>query len=484
MLIPCTDWEYYKKEEFQEKYKPFQKAINTGIEKGYQFHDFTQDLFSSLYQLYPRFPEKASKGTEWAKKILDEMKDLPEYKQIRDQGTLCNSFQSGLGATVLAEQFVESLPKTEQENPDEIQKRIDNINSLLEDLPESDLKNGFAEKAKDEEASIQASQDAWQGVTDGLDPSDIRQALRQALTAAHEQIQKAEEEANAFGFGHQPGEDGYGGSAELKLQIAEKIRSSHKLQEIAKLAGRFRREARKEQANKKQPAKDEVTDIELGNDLGRLVPSELMKLGHPLTRLDFMRKYLERSLIQYKLEEVPKENRGPIIICVDNSSSMTMNNREIWSKAICLALLQIGIDQKRIVEVIHFDTLVQNKYVFDGKKKIDPRELVACCEYFSNGGTEFGPVLTEASRDILSAAKAKFEKADIIFITDGIAPVDQNVKDVINNLRKHAKTKLYTILLGSYTATALPDISDYTTMISDLFADGSDKDVKEMVFSI
>lgn len=481
-LIPNTRWEKTQKQGFQEKYDPFQNAVDEGTEKGYEFNDFSQDMFSSLYQISPKFPEKATPGAGWAKKALDELKALSEFKQIRESGTKCDSFQSGLGATVLTKHFADSLPKMEETNPDEIQREINDLQTLLEDIPEGHEKaNKFNDKLNKVRDSLEASQEAWAEMVSNLDPSSIRQTLRKGLIAAQEAIDEAEGTANSFGFGSEPGQDGYT-SAQQKLAIAEKIKNNPKLRQIAEMAGRFRREARKQQAQKKKPGPDELTDIECGNDLGRVVPSELMLLNDEVGEMIFFKKYLERGLIQYKLEEAPKEKRGPIVICIDNSSSMA-GIPEIWSKAIALAMTQIAVDQRRAVQIIHFNINVSMIYTFP-VGKITPESLVDACAYFSGGGTTYEPAFERAFSTIMESGDKGFKKADVVFITDGICSINSTVLEKLKVDKDKSEASIYSIVIGSKARKSVLDaISNSVDFITD-FSEKNDKEIKETVFSI
>lgn len=473
MLIPSTKWERLTKQGFQTKHEPFSKAVEQGSEKGYDFNDFSQDLFSSLYQISPEFPETSSPGTSWAKKALDELKSLPEFKQFRESGTKCDTFQSGLGASVLTKHFAESLPKMDKPNPDDIKKEIENIQSLLEERPEAAEKLGGA--LKQAQDALPSAQEAWEQAAEGMDPGNIRQVLRRAIAAAQAEVSEAEEATAAFGFGDAPGKDGYSNS-EQKQRVAELVKNNPKLRQIMELAGRFRREARKQQANKKRPGPDELTDIETGNDLGRLIPAELGKLGNKWTKLDFFKRYLERGLIQYKLEERPQEAKGPIVICIDNSASMR-GGPEVWSKAIALAMALIATDQKRSFALMHFNSEVARTDVFEAGA-IDPEKIVESCMFFSGGGTNFNPPLHKAFEMIqeMEKSKDKWEKADIILITDGDGPADINK---IGQLRDKYRANIYSVCIG-YLSHTLGSFSN-VQMLSDIT---KDSDVKEKLFSI
>ena len=475
-LIKNTKWERRQKKSFQEAHTPLDTAVKTGEEKGYDYNSFTQDLFSALYQVKPEFPEEVTTpGKQWHKQALDTMKDLREYTDMRTTGTICDSFQSGLGSTVIAEKFLEQLE--ERKDPDDIQDKIDAWQDFVNEFPDHEA----AKKAKKTIKRMQESLENAIQQADGqkFDDQKMRMAMRSALTAAKQEIDSLDGAASAYGFGTEPGTDGYT-SAEDKIAVAKHIKDNPKLKEIAELAGRFRREARTVQSNKKVPGHDELSDIETGADLGRLIPAELMKLNNKYLKLEFARKMLERNLMQYKLESVEKKDRGPIIVCIDNSGSMR-GAREVWSKAIALAMCQIAIDQKRAVEIIHFDNDVRRKDVFE-PGKVDHTKLIESMLYFSGGGTNFGPPLGEAFRDIIEANENGLGDADVIFITDGLAELSEKQKDIVYIAKEAAGASLYAMQLDDRRTGALAAISDEVFLIADLYADNTH--LKDTIFSV
>jgi len=206
-----------------------------------------------------------------------------------------------------------------------------------------------------------------------------------------------------------------------------------------------------------------------------------MLLGDEYTELTFFKKYLERSLIQYKLEEAPEKTRGPIVICLDSSGSMR-GAPEIWSKAIFLAVASIAKKQKRDLQVIHFGGEVKRIYNFiDGV--FDPLKVIECAEYFAHdGGTNFDDPLDVAFTIIKQHKNMK--EADILFITDGIC----EISDVpfFQNLKKEQEISIYTILIAQggselYGSDDINKLSNSVTTISDF---AQDEEAKEILFSI
>jgi uncharacterized protein with von Willebrand factor type A (vWA) domain len=466
-----SKWERSQKDSFQKSSQRLQQKVVEGKEKGYDFNEFSQDLFSSLYQARPQLGN-ATRGTQWAKQALEVMGQLREYKDLRTTGTCGNSFQAGLGTIALTSHFANLLPVHQTRNPDAIDKEIKAVEDWIHELEDHERDLGdFPGKASKLRQELQEAEQDW---TQPLDEEGLRVALRKALQQAKEEAQQLEGEVEAFGFGDQQGKDGFT-SPELKLALAQKVQNNAKLRQIADLAGRFKREARKVQANKKRPGPDEVTDIEMGDAIQRVIPAELMLLGDDLLKVEFMRKFAEKGLIQYRLDEPDSKSKGPVVVCIDDSGSMR-GHPEVWSKAIALAMARIATDQKRAFALIHFNAAVARVDHFP-VGKVDPEKLIDSCAFFPGGGTNFEPALQEAFGLIDKGNNGAYKKADIIFITDGDAdmPSEATLK-----LKKATGATLYGICIGC-DSPVLKGISDHYTEVRDLNDDG---DIKEAIFSV
>lgn len=475
LLKNISKWEKIQKKKMQEQLSAFQEGVDEGTEKNYDFNEFSQDIFSSLYQVKPEAEENVTAGKAWAKQALDILGELSEFKKLRDQGAILNSFESGLGAAMLTKYLSATLPARELPNPDNVENEIKMYEDFLRDYPDSPEAGDFPGRIQKLKGQLENAKEAW--AVD--DSEEARQALRMkmrgAVQAALSEIAETNQNANPFGFGTEPGKDGYAKS-EAKLALAQKVKHNRKIQDIAALAGRFQREALHVQANKKNPGPDEITDVETGNDLGRILPSEMMKVNDPCLQYDFFRGFLEGSLLQYRLDSCEKEVKGPIVVCIDNSGSMR-GAKETWSKAIALAMCTLAVEQKRPFEIIHFDTAVQRVDAFD-TTDVDSNRLVDSCMFFSDGGTMFAPALERALTDIKS--NKVYEKADVILITDGEAPLAPEFIEAFNKAKGEIGCHLYSIALRNMIGV-LAEVSDRYLEIKDL---RDDADAKETVFSI
>ncbi len=97
-----------------------------------------------------------------------------------------------------------------------------------------------------------------------------------------------------------------------RARLAERLRSGRP-GEFAKLIGRFRRMAAKQRARKTERAPGELVGIETGDDLARLIPSELASLGVPAMHGVFAARYAEGRLFVYEQRGEVESGLGAII---------------------------------------------------------------------------------------------------------------------------------------------------------------------------
>jgi uncharacterized protein with von Willebrand factor type A (vWA) domain len=203
----------------------------------------------------------------------------------------------------------------------------------------------------------------------------------------------------------------------------------------------------------------------------------MMKLVNPKLKLLFYKDFYEKSLLSYELKGMEKEGKGPIIIAVDNSGSMS-GNREIWSKAIALTLLDIAIKQKRNFVLYHFNTRVTFTYEKIKNDSVDIENLFSAMEHFSSGGTSFKQVLDSALNKM---EQDEFKKADVILITDGEA--DDHDAKMYKEKAHRLKTTTYGIVIGNKDSArqCVEKFCDSTYTLNDLTQDST---ITSNIFSI
>jgi uncharacterized protein with von Willebrand factor type A (vWA) domain len=215
--------------------------------------------------------------------------------------------------------------------------------------------------------------------------------------------------------------------------------------------------------------------VRLGSDIERLLPPELLALHHPLLRRDFARRLVEGRLLSYALRGPDERGRGPMIVCLDGSSSMA-GDKEIWSKAVALTLLEIARRQRRLFRFICFAAADTPLFTLD----LNPREHHAVqadraldvAEYFPGGGTDFEMPLG-AALNLLRGARDR--RGDVVLITDGECRVSPEWLAHWQAEKKRLGFSLYSVLIdvGPSEVATIAQLSDRVTAVSTLTDDAA-----------
>ncbi|MFZ0889392.1 MAG: VWA domain-containing protein, partial [Candidatus Binataceae bacterium] len=216
-------------------------------------------------------------------------------------------------------------------------------------------------------------------------------------------------------------------------------------------------------------------DIERGADIGRLIPAELLALHHPALARDFRRRLLEGTVLQYRLRDDEQKGRGPMVVCVDVSSSME-GQKELWAKAVSLTLADIARRQRRLVRAVMFSSGDKSLKVLDlnHKRRYQPElaKVMEMAEYFPGGGTDFEQPL-DAAIELIEDKQLK--RADIVIITDGESQVGPEFLARLRESKDRLEFKIFAVLIdiGSSELSTLARFSDKVTSVSKLTAQGA-----------
>jgi Mg-chelatase subunit ChlD len=200
-----------------------------------------------------------------------------------------------------------------------------------------------------------------------------------------------------------------GGSRSLARRLAQ----DERLRRIAILAGRFKRILAAKRRERVRHGSDELSDVEQGADLTRLLPVELARMGHPGQRLAFLRDFTEGQCLQY--QRIGKEvlGKGPLVACLDKSLSME-GSKDIWSTAVALALLDVASRERRPFALICFDDSIRYNTVVPAGGALPQDGLFVTC----GGNTDIG-LAVSTGLDVIAERPGRMRKADIVLITDG-----------------------------------------------------------------
>jgi uncharacterized protein with von Willebrand factor type A (vWA) domain len=244
---------------------------------------------------------------------------------------------------------------------------------------------------------------------------DVRAALHEAVSGMADATDDMVATARAWGLS--PGELHQLSAAE-RLAVARQL-DSERMRKIAEVFGRIRNMSFMDADVAMDSSHEEIVDLELGGDLGRLLPSELLLLGDPATEMDFFARWSERELLQYAVQGHDELGRGGIVICIDGSGSMS-GSPEVWAKAVMLNLLHVARAEHREMHVIHFGGPGQFKHLaFEEPQDFSATRIIEAAGAFYGGGTDFQTPLEIALGALLDEHnRTGATRADVVFVTD------------------------------------------------------------------
>lgn len=339
---------------------------------------------------------------------------------------------------------------------------------------------GEPEESESGEESGGALEQAEQELAEALAAADIRATARHAAQSAAEQLDDERGRAAAWGV-----EDTelHRMSADERMRLGDRLKSG-KLAEFADLIGRFRQLARAQRSRRVEHARGEYVGVTLGDDLGSLIPSELANLAVPALRAEFAARYAESRLMVYDQRGEDRDAQGAIIALVDCSYSMSSADYgsgplggdedvtpEAYAKALALALLDQAraSNPARDFVAICFDETVDAVFRFPGNRPVSHDDRVDFAERFAGGGTDFMEPLDEAMT-ILAAEHNTTgrQKADIVLITDGDAPIDEDWVNQWWQTKKQLGFRCFGVEIGSGDSPSVAALADDTRAIADL----------------
>lgn len=217
---------------------------------------------------------------------------------------------------------------------------------------------------------------------------------------------------------------------------------------------RRKKEAPESSQDEISPNKKDLLGIHMSNDLIRLLPSELSLVHNKHLRSYFHAKYIENRLATYLLsdreDEIDpgsdeNESEGPIILCIDTSSSME-GFPEKLAKASALYLMKEAYKKGRKVYVL----------AFAGEEKMMEFEMTAgeggpeeVFDFFRMsfyGGTDF---ISPMKRSIELIEKKRYREADVLMISDGIVKIPEEFKEYMTRIKARLGFQVYSLIINS-----------------------------------
>jgi uncharacterized protein with von Willebrand factor type A (vWA) domain len=480
-------------------------AIGELVEAGRRlvphFDALLGDLFFALfkYNLVWLETDAVRKSAVLNHTILDHLVASPAFEALKHR-TLLEEDKAAIAALALAEQALE-LVRSERllnrrelldlwdlhHQEEDLAERADELKAMAaaaapsegeETAPDEELKKKIEKLKEAATRAVQVSEarlnQKTRQVTEQIghaDQGELRRMEARSISLAQE-IDRVAQDSHDFSL-----EFGQGGrlSAGERLELGRHLARNRKLGELARLVGRFKQDARALRRKTMERGVAEAYDIERGVELGRMIPAELLAMHHPILRRDFGRRLLEGELLQYRLRDEEQKGKGPMVVCIDVSSSME-GDKELWAKAVSLTLMDIARRQRRLFRAVLFSSGPGSLKVLDlnQKRRYQPElgKVMELAEYFPGGGTDFQQPI-DAAMELIE--NKRLRRADIVIITDGESQVAPEWLAELRRRKEDLQFSIFAVLVdvGSSELSTLAQMSDRVTSVKKLSAEGT-----------
>ncbi len=456
------------------------------------FGALVRDMFFALFKMNPswRKPDDVRRAAALNRTILEQLVPSAPFQALRAR-TALEEDKAAIAAIVMSQHALEMIKAERLVNRGEmldlwdlarqeqdLENRADAAKAAAEMAepkegepgPDAATRKKLAEMAESAERAVKVSearlnQKSRQFETQlkGSDQAALKKMQLKTAELAQD-IERAAEDSHDFSR-----EFGQGGkvNAGARLELGRRLAGNKKLGQLARMVGRFKQDARALKRKTLERGVAEAYDIELGSEIGRLIPAELLAMHHPALKRDFHRRVLEGTVLQYRLRDDEQKGKGPMVVCIDVSSSM-QGDKEMWSKAVALTLMDIARRQRRLFRAVMFSSGDVSLKVLDlnRERRYQPElsKVIEMAEYFPGGGTDFEAPI-DAALDLLNQKKLK--RGDIVIITDGESQVSPEWLKRLRERKEELKFSIFAVLVdvGSAQTSSLAQFADRITSV-------------------
>lgn len=298
---------------------------------------------------------------------------------------------------------------------------------LISEIAAASLAQSYerhAEKDKEKEKPPPKGRKPPPGKPSPPDPekekAELAMACAKAAAAARKEARDAKDSLDALTGGGAGGDGGPGGQtldAKKAAELYKRVRTDPSLKRIVDAAGAFRRLLRGRRRQKTTFAADERTGVAPTADVRLLLPSELARLAVPGLQADALRRLLAGQALGWDRGGVEKVGKGPVIVCVDESGSMTGPKVE-YAKALGLALAWQAKRENRWCALISYSgSTGELLFPLPPGKPWDQAKVLGWLEHFFSGGSSCDLPVKELPR-MYRDLGAPPGKTDLLMVTD------------------------------------------------------------------
>lgn len=430
----------------------------------YGFDSLSEDIYLSLFKAKPVVYEskKIDVRYRFNNMIIKGLLETDEIELLRKHSSL-NYFNSILSTEILGSQIISSYQ--------EIFDKSNDFKNLIKQYKQS-VRNYLDSNDNEHDNLSRVVDQSIENIRKKMSQTNM---FYKVVDFTYKEFMSISNTVKFWGL-----DDGKLNptSYDEKIAVASKLRTFKKIKKLSEMVGRFRASASNLQKKKTKEEGQEMYGVQLGNEIHKVLPSEKLFLTNKKTKRSFYKKYYQKELLSYKYKNSKVSSKGPIICCIDTSTSME-GDHEVWSKSVAMALLDIAYKQKREFVAILFSYRVGDVIEFN-KNKVEPSKIYNLATSFYGSGTNFIEPLTESLKLI---NKAKYKYADIVFITDGEAPLDDDFIDYFNHQKEEKQFRMITVNVSDKREEALDKINDTQMLLKDL-TDESVEETNEVLFTI
>lgn len=452
--------------------------------------DLKTDLFlSSFTHTEPRVRdrEEIRPADHLNAEIMRELVKQPDFKAMRayTRGDKLASEVARMKMTEAAQEALRQLPEQAQQanDADQAQQQAEQAQQAIDELRQQaqqhvqqgqPVPDELAEQMREKIKERTDAQGTLAQIAEQIDAN--AQEVQAAAALAAEKAAEAGREA-AEAWGQLPG-NGRGDPPHDKpddaLALAEVWCATPNMRKLSELIGRFKRDFRAKASQNVIGGSEAIVGVEQGNDLTRILPGELAQLGHAIYHRKFLRDFVDENLLQYEMVGYAQGSRGPGILLLDLSSSMS-EQKILWAKAVTIAVGANMLRDSRDFIVIGYNSAVVKKWEFRAGGRMDLRLLTDLASVQPRGGTNITTTLIHA--ETLIGDDATWEKADIVVTTDGQSHLDPDVAFPLRDRLRERGVRLTAVLIRAgdttpYTAA----MCDEEIAVADLTAPSSATD--------
>ncbi len=217
--------------------------------------------------------------------------------------------------------------------------------------------------------------------------------------------------------------------------------------------------------------RSEVVGVEEGDDLNRLITSEIANIADEDTEWLFLKRFADKQLTIHQYEDkhlvesnevlserrerIKKKEKGPFIICVDTSGSME-GIPEAIAKVLCFALTKMASETDRKAYLINFSSGIQTINLKHLGQSID--SIAQFLKMSFHGGTDISLALGEALNQLY---EHDYQEADVLVISDFIMyELSKDVEERMKFQQVNRGTQFYSLIITEQANEEIIDVFD------------------------